>query len=78
MDKINGASRYLRYMSIGLEIAVSLAAPIALGVWLDGRYGTSPYLVLAGCVVGVLLFIRIGIRLAAMERNEASGKGSHG
>jgi F0F1-type ATP synthase assembly protein I len=38
-------------MSIGLEFAV----PLGGGVWLDQKYGTSPWLMILGTLIGAFL-----------------------
>ncbi|MGA1645876.1 MAG: AtpZ/AtpI family protein [bacterium] len=53
-----------RYLSIGFEIAVALAFPMALGFWIDQRFDSSPWGLLAGAVVGITLFIRIAIKIS--------------
>jgi F0F1-type ATP synthase assembly protein I len=35
-------------------MAVAIAAPILIGYWLDNYLGTVPWLLLAGCLVGVV------------------------
>ena len=41
-------------LGIGTVFAVTLAAGIALGWWLDGLLHTSPILVLVGIAVGIV------------------------
>lgn len=40
------------YLGIGLEFALYLLIFFFLGYYLDGRWGTAPWLMLAGAVVG--------------------------
>lgn len=40
-----------RYLALG-QIGLEMALPIAVGVWLDYRWGTSPWLVIAGVIIG--------------------------
>ncbi|MBN2732997.1 MAG: AtpZ/AtpI family protein [Balneolaceae bacterium] len=54
MSKDDGISKYASYLSLGLEIAVGISFPIFLGYWLDGYFELSPWLLLAGCVVGMV------------------------
>lgn len=54
MSKKDGISKYAPYFSLGLEIAVGIMLPILLGYWLDDYAGTSPWLLLAGCIIGVI------------------------
>ncbi len=42
------------YMGIGLQIAVSFALFVLAGSWADGKFGTSPLLLLAGVALGML------------------------
>jgi F0F1-type ATP synthase assembly protein I len=43
---------YGPYLSLGLEFAVTLLVFIFLGHYLDGRWGTGPWLTLTGAVLG--------------------------
>ena len=47
------------YSSLGLSVALSIFIGLAIGVWLDGKFDTSPWL--------TLLFLGAGI--AAAYRN---------
>ena len=42
---------YWKYAQIGLELAVSVLLGFWAGYWLDGKLGTSPWLML-GCSAG--------------------------
>ncbi len=46
-------SKYAELMGVGIEIAASMVLPLLLGVWLDGRYGTTPWGVLGGVFLGM-------------------------
>ncbi|WP_445664846.1 AtpZ/AtpI family protein [Fodinibius sp. AD559] len=51
---------YLEYVSLGGEIAAALLVPILLGYWLDSYFDTSPWLLLVGCLIGIVnIFILI-------------------
>lgn len=60
----NFISKYAEYLSLGLEIAVGITAPILLGYWLDTRFNTSPWLLLTGCVVGIINIFIVIFRLS--------------
>lgn len=47
-------SKYAPYLSLGLEIAVGISLPILIGYWLDEYFETSPWLLLAGCIIGIV------------------------
>ena len=40
------------YMGVGLQFAASLALFLFVGMWLDRRLGTDPWLMIAGVFVG--------------------------
>jgi ATP synthase protein I len=42
-----------RYTSVGIEIAAAIGVGVVVGVWLDERWGTKPYLFLAGLALGL-------------------------
>ena len=47
------------FSSIGLSVALSIFLGLALGLWLDRKFGTSPW----------LMFIGLGMGIAAGYRN---------
>ncbi|ARM31730.1 AtpZ/AtpI family protein [Prosthecochloris sp. HL-130-GSB] len=51
------------YLGIGFQIAASFAFFVLLGYWGDQKLGTTPWLMLAGVVVGmtgmVLLLLKV-------------------
>ncbi len=57
------------YMGIGLQIAASFAFFVFLGYWADSKIGTSPLLLLAGVVVGM-----IGMALVLMKVVRAANR----
>ena len=48
---------YRVYLSLGTEIAISLAAPILIGYGIDSYLNTNPWGLLGGVVVGMLSFL---------------------
>lgn len=42
------------YIGMGFQIAASFAFFVLLGYWADGKLGTSPLLLLAGVLVGMV------------------------
>lgn len=51
---------YIEFISLGGEIAAGIVIPILIGYWLDNYFETSPWLLLIGCVVGIVnIFILI-------------------
>jgi F0F1-type ATP synthase assembly protein I len=42
----------MRYAGVGLQFAGTFLATGALGWWLDGKFGTSPWLLLVGIFLG--------------------------
>jgi len=45
---------YLQVMGAGLELAGVIAVLVLAGHWLDGRWGTGPWLTLAGLAFGLV------------------------
>ena len=39
----------------GFELIFYIGLGIGLGWWLDEKYGTKPWLLLAGCLLGIVL-----------------------
>lgn len=42
-------------LNLGLNMALGIALLALLGHWLDGRWGSDPWLTLAGAVLGVVV-----------------------
>ncbi len=53
--------------SIGFEVAVGVGLGVAVGYWVDKRFGCEPWGTIVGAMVGLAggmyLFIREGIRI---------------
>lgn len=64
MSEKNPINDYAQYLSLGAEIAVGLAAPILIGYWLDEYFETSPWIMLGGCVIGIVNIFFIIFHLA--------------
>ena len=52
------------YSSIGLQVALSIFIGLAIGVYLDNRFDTSPWLMLIFLILGILAGYRnIGLAI---------------
>ena len=69
---------WLRYAGMGFEFFASLLACVLIGMWLDSRFGWSPWGVLVGSGVGLIgsMFnlIRRGLALQREVSNQPTGK----
>ena len=45
---------WVRHAGIGLELAGATAGLALIGYWIDGRFGTSPWGIVAGVVIGLV------------------------
>jgi F0F1-type ATP synthase assembly protein I len=45
---------WVRYSGIGLEFAGAVAGLALLGYWIDGKFGTSPWGIVVGVVIGIV------------------------
>ncbi|MCW9707375.1 AtpZ/AtpI family protein [Fodinibius salsisoli] len=67
MSQRKNISDYVEYLSLGVEIAAALLVPILIGYWLDQYFGLYPWLILTGCLVGIvnifLLIFKLNERL---------------
>ena len=43
---------YLRFTTVGIQFLFVFGAFLGLGIWLDAKWKTSPYLTLAGTLLG--------------------------
>jgi len=44
---------YGSYLTLGLQLAITVVVFFFLGRWLDGKFGTDPWLMLAGLALGI-------------------------
>jgi len=63
---------WVRYSSVGLELAAATAGLALIGYWVDGHYGTRPWGMLAGVIIGLVggLYNLIRESLAAVHDAE--------
>lgn len=45
---------WVRYSGVGLELAGATAGLALVGYWIDGRFGTSPWGILVGVIIGIV------------------------
>lgn len=70
MFPVRGFEKYKQYLSLGTEIAVALSVPILLGYWLDQKFDSSPYILLAGIAVGLLLLVAMFVKIVRKTAKE--------
>jgi ATP synthase protein I len=58
---------------VGIELALSTVIGLLGGRWIDGKLGTSPWLMLLGLVLGVVAGFRSLIRAARQAKQESEG-----
>ncbi len=63
------------FLTLGLQLAISVVAFFFLGRWLDGKFGTGPWLMILGAVMGItgglIAFIRKVTEFARRQDEEA-------
>jgi len=70
--------QYFRYAGLGMQFALTFLAFGALGYWLDGELGTSPWLLLMGIALGATgAFISL-VRKVQPARDPSREDGSRG
>jgi len=63
------------YGTVGLEIVFSILFGFLAGRWLDGRFGTEPYLTVIGVGFGLATAARFVYRAAKRMNQEAEADG---
>jgi F0F1-type ATP synthase assembly protein I len=62
-DNFGRSARALSdYMGLGVQIAASFLFFFLIGYWADGKFGTSPWLLLMGVLIGM-----VGMALLLMK-----------
>lgn len=58
---------YAPYLGLGVQLAATIVLMVFVGIWLDGKFNTSPYLTLVfsflGIFTGMYHFIKSVTRL---------------
>ena len=75
MDQQNGKRPWFAgvgpFLTIGIQLAVTVVVLFFVGRWLDDRFGTAPWLMLAGLFLGIvggmIKFFRSAIELGREE-----------
>ena len=67
-------ARYLRFSSIGLELGGAVIVGLLIGQWLDGKFGTEPWLMLLFLGFGMAAGFRSVFRLLR-DLNARDGSG---
>jgi F0F1-type ATP synthase assembly protein I len=64
----------LRLIGVGFFIGSSIVLGVVVGLWLDGRFDTSPVLVIVGLLLGIVVAFygvyRMLLPLIGSKRNE--------
>jgi ATP synthase protein I len=74
---------WVRYSGVGLQLAGAIGGLALVGSWIDGRFGTAPWGILGGVVIGLVggLYNLVresleAVREAKAEDQLASDEGS--
>ena len=61
-------------LSAGIQMAVTVVAMFFIGRWLDGKFGTGPWLMITGGLIGsaggIISFIRTALAVSRSESNK--------
>lgn len=70
------------YLTMGIQLALGVVVFFFLGRWLDGALGTSPWLMIAGLVLGsvggLVKFLRDAAALGRRANDEAKERRRQG
>lgn len=64
--------------SVGLELGISVVISVLFGIWLDGKLGTTPWLMLAWLCVGLAAGFRGVLRAVRRADREADREAARG
>ncbi len=63
----NPAKDFGPFLTMGLQLAISVVVFFFIGYWLDGKFGTSPWFTIGGAALGatggLIKFLREATRL---------------
>lgn len=70
-----GGKRFYNVLSassVGLELGLSVVIGVAIGIWLDGRLGTTPWMMLLWLCIGLAAGFRGVLRAVRRADREAA------
>lgn len=56
------------------SISMEMVLPAGLGYWVDSRWGTSPWLLITGAILGLILAMTHLMQLAKRQNRRRSGQ----
>jgi F0F1-type ATP synthase assembly protein I len=62
------------FLGLGFELIVPIVAGVGIGYWLDRRWGTKPWLLLTGAILGIALGFLEFFRRVAPPKEGAGPK----
>lgn len=70
----------MRYAGLGIELAAAVGLLSLLGWWLDGRWGTEPWGLMTGALVGLVggMFLLVRTALGSVGADGRDGGGREG
>ena len=71
---MDSSQRAMVWLAVGFEIAGAVVVGVLAGWWCDEHYGTTPYGVLMGTLIGSAAALQ---RLLASMRRLGGGSGEH-
>ena len=72
---MNRRAAALKLLGVGFFIGGSIVLGVAAGIWLDGKFDTSPVLAIIGLVLGIIIaFYGVYRMLIPLIRKKDSGE----
>jgi ATP synthase protein I len=72
-DKVGQARLFATAWSIGLSVVIAILLGLGLGMWLDSKFGTKPWLMIVGLLCGIVAgFRNIFILAERLEKSQRS------
>jgi F0F1-type ATP synthase assembly protein I len=62
------------YLGLGIQLAVAMCFFGGIGWWLDRRFDSSPWMLVAGCVLGATGGMISMIRTSLKKSNDTTGE----
>jgi ATP synthase protein I len=70
------STEFAPYLTLGLQLAIAVILFFFIGRWLDGVFGTSPWLMIVGLLLGTIggfvQFFRSAISLGKKEDKKSA------
>lgn len=74
LNRGQNLAQYSEYLGLGIQIAAVMVVPLLLGVWLDKKFDSSPWLTSIGALIGVVSIFAMIVKIAIIANQKTASE----